>query len=248
MRAMVLERPANVETSPLTIQDVTLPIPRPGEVRLQVRCCGVCHTDLHIVEGDLALPKRPVVPGHQIVGIVDAVGRDVRVIKEGDRVGIPWLYSAHVVLQLARHEGCEAYVFTRSQAHRDLAKKLGAVWVGAAEDAPPEPLHASIIFAPAGSLIPHALSVLRKGGILVLAGVTMSPIPQMNYSLLYQERQVRTVANSTRQDVREFLELAAEVPVRTEVQVFDLEEANSALQALKKSEIKVAAVLQISRS
>ncbi len=156
--------------------------------------------------------------------------------------------SAHLVLQLARHEGCEVYVFTRSQAHRDLAKRLGAVWVGMAEDAPPEPLHASIIFAPAGSLIPHALSVLRKGGILVLAGVTMSPIPQMNYSLLYQERQIRTVANSTRQDVREFLELAAEVPVRTEVQVFDLEEANSALQALKKSEIKAAAVLQISRS
>src|SRR6266571_1514039 len=156
--------------------------------------------------------------------------------------------SAHLVLQLARHEGCEVYVFTRSQAHRDLAKRLGAVWVGMAEDAPPEPLHASIIFAPAGSLIPHALSVLRKGGILVLAGVTMSPIPQMNYSLLYQERHIRTVANSTRQDVREFLELAAEVPVRTEVQVFDLEEANSALQALKKSEIKAAAVLQISRS
>jgi len=280
------------------------------------------------------LPKLPVIPGHQIVGIVDAVGRDVRVIKEGDRVGIPWLYSAdgicgycrhgfenlcdnaqftgyhvdggygehavvredfahpipknfsdenaapllcagvigyrsyrlsgahadsrlglygfgasaHLVLQLARHEGCEAYVFTRSQAHRDLAKKLGAVWVGAAEDVPPQPLDASIVFAPAGSLIPHALRALRKGGILVLAGVTMSPIPQMDYSLLYQERQIRTVANSTRQDVRDFLELAAEAPLRTEVQVFDLEQANSALQALKKSEIKAAAVLQISRS
>ncbi len=322
MRAMVLQRSAGVTTSPLTLQEVTLPIPRPGEVRAQVRCCGVCHTDLHIVEGDLPLPKLPVIPGHQIVGIVDAVGRDVRVIKEGDRVGIPWLYSAdgicgycrhgfenlcdnaqftgyHVdggygehavvredfahpipknfsdenaapllcagvigyrsyrlsgahadslVLQLARHEGCEAYVFTRSQAHRDLAKKLGAVWVGAAEDVPPQPLDASIVFAPAGSLIPHALRALRKGGILVLAGVTMSPIPQMDYSLLYQERQIRTVANSTRQDVREFLELAAEAPVRTEVQVFDLEQANSALQALKKSEIKAAAVLQISRS
>src|SRR2546427_5588431 len=156
--------------------------------------------------------------------------------------------SAHLVLQLARHEGCEAYVFTRSQAHRDLAKKLGAVWVGAAEDVPPQPLDASIVFAPAGSLIPRALSVFGQGGILVLAGVTMSPIPQMDYSLLYQERQIRTVANSTRQDVREFLELAAEAPVRTEVQVFDLEQANSALQALKKSEIKAAAVLQISRS
>ena len=334
MRAMVLQRSAAVTTSPLTLQEVTLPIPRPGEVRVQVHCCGVCHTDLHIVEGDLALPKLPVIPGHQIVGIVDAVGRDVRVIKEGDRVGIPWLYSAdgscdycrhgfenlcdngqfagyhvdggyaehavvredfahpipknfsddnaapllcagvigyrsyrlsgahadsrlglygfgasaHLVLQLARHEGCEAYVFTRSQAHRDLAKKLGAVWVGAAENAPPEPLDASIIFAPAGSLVPPALRVLRKGGTLVLAGVTMSPIPQMDYSLLYEERQIRSVANSTRQDVREFLELAADVPIRTEVQVFDLEQANSALQALKKSEVRAAAVLQTSRS
>jgi alcohol dehydrogenase, propanol-preferring len=334
MRAMVLEQPADVTTSPLKLQEVTLPIPRAGEVRLQVRCCGVCHTDLHIAEGDLPLPKIPVIPGHQIVGIVDAVGADVRVIKEGDRVGVPWLYSAdgtcdycrhgfenlcdqarfagyhvdggyaehvvvredfahpisknfsdenaapllcagvigyrsyrlsgahadsrlglygfgasaHLVLQLARHEGCEAYVFTRSQAHRDLAKRLGAVWVGAAGDSPPQPLDSSIIFAPAGSLVPHALRVLRKGGILALAGVTMSPIPQMDYSLLYEERQIRSVANSTRQDVREFLELAAEIPIRTEVQVFELDQANLALQALKKSQIKAAAVLHVSRS
>src|SRR5437773_9656220 len=334
MRAMVLQRPGPIEQSPLHPDELAAPIPRAGEVRVQVRSCGLCHTDLHTVEGDLPLPKLPLIPGHQIVGIVDALGSDVRVLKEGDRVGIPWLHatdgkcdycsrgfenlcdnaqftgyhvdggyaefvlvheafahsiprkfsdenaapllcagiigyrsyrlsgahadsrlglygfgaSAHLVLQLARHEGCEAYVFTRSQAHRDLAKKLGAVWVGAAEDVPPPPLDASIVFAPAGSLIPHALRALRKGGILVLAGVTMSPIPQMDYSLLYQERQIRTVANSTRQDVREFLELAAEAPVRTEVQVFDFEEANSALQALKKSEIKAAAVLQISRS
>jgi alcohol dehydrogenase, propanol-preferring len=334
MRAIVLERPAEVTASPLNLQEVTLPIPRPGEVRLQVRCCGVCHTDLHITEGDLPLPKLPVTPGHQVVGIVDGVGADVRVIKEGDRVGIPWLYSAdgtcdycrhgfenlcdqarftgyhvdggyaeyavvredfahpipknfsdenaapllcagvigyrsyrlsgahadsrlglygfgasaHLVLQLARHVGCEVYVFTRSQVHRDLAKKLGAVWVGAAEDSPPRPLDSSIIFAPAGSLVPQALRVLRKGGILALAGVTMSPIPQMEYSLLYEERQIRSVANSTRQDVREFLELAAEVPIKTAVQVFDLKQANLALQALKKSEIKAAAVLQISHS
>src|SRR5437763_4514212 len=334
MRAMVLQRPGPIEQSPLHPDELAAPIPRAGEVRVQVRSCGLCHTDLHTVEGDLPLPKLPLIPGHQIVGIVDALGSDVRVLKEGDRVGIPWLHatdgkcdycsrgfenlcdnaqftgyhvdggyaefvlvheafahsiprkfsdenaapllcagiigyssyslsgahsgsrlglygfgaSAHLVLQLARYEGCEAYVFTRSQAHRDLAKKLGAVWVGAAEDVPPQPLDASIVFAPAGSLIPHALRALRKGGILVLAGVTMSPIPQMDYSLLYQERQIRTVANSTRQDVREFLELAAEAPVRTEVQVFDLEQANSALQALKKSEIKAAAVLQISRS
>src|SRR5438876_1503641 len=334
MRAMVLERPANVETSPLTIQDVTLPIPRPGEVRVQVRCCGVCHTDLHIVEGDLALPKRPVVPGHQIVGIVDAVGRDVRVIKEGDRVGIPWLYSAdgtcdycrhgfenlcdnaqftgyhvdggyaehavvredfahpipktfsdenaapllcagiigyrsyrlsgarrdmrlglygfgasaHLVIQLARHEGCEVYVFTRAPAHRDLAKQLGAAWVGGAEETPPCELDAAIIFAPAGALVLDALRVLRKGGTVALAGITMSPIPPLDYSLLYQERVLRSVANSTRQDVREFLELAAEVPLQTEIRLFDPEQANQALQALKKSEITGAGVLRIAPS
>src|SRR5436190_836454 len=318
MRAMVLERPANVETSPLTIQDVTLPIPRPGEVRVQVRCCGVCHTDLHIVEGDLALPKRPVVPGHQIVGIVDAVGRDVRVIKEGDRVGIPWLYSAdgtcdycrhgfenlcdnaqftgyhvdggyaehavvredfahpipktfsdenaapllcagiigyrsyrlsgahsgsrlglygfgasaHLVLQLARYEGCEIHVFSRARSHLDLAKALGAAWVGAAEEIPPNLLDAAIIFAPAGSLVPPALHALRKGGVLVLAGITMSPIPQLDYSLLYHERVIRSVANSTRQDCREFLELATDAAIQTEIQLFELERANEALQAM----------------
>src|SRR2546427_4184234 len=323
MRAMVLERPANVETSPLTIQDVTLPIPRPGEVRLQVRCCGVCHTDLHIVEGDLALPKRPVVPGHQIVGIVDAVGRDVRVIKEGDRVGIPWLYSAdgtcdycrhgfenlcdnaqftgfhvdggyaefavvgedfayripdifsdehaapllcagivgyrsyrisgaragdrlglygfgasaHLVLQLARYQGCEVYVFTRADTHRELATRLGAAWAGRAEDNPPAPLDCAIIFAPAGSLVPLALRTLRKGGTLALAGITMSPIPEIDYSLLYQERAIRSVANSTRQDCREFLELASQASLRTEIQLFDLAHGNQALQALKASEI-----------
>ncbi len=331
MRAMVLEKPAAAEQSPLRLGDVTLPLPRPSEVRVQVRCCGICHTDLHTVEGDLPLPRLPLIPGHQIVGIVEALGSDVRVLKEGDRVGIPWLHSAcgecdycrrgfenlceqagftgyhvdggyaefavvredfthpipdgfsdqnaapllcagivgyrsyrlsgahagsrlglygfgasaHLVLQLARYEGCEVYVFTRAQAHRDLAQRLGAVWTGAAEETPPQPLDASIIFAPAGSLVPHALRALRKGGTLALAGITMSAIPQMDYSLLYHERVMRSVANSTRQDCREFLDLAAEIPVQTEIQVFTLEQANQALQALKKSEINGAGVLQV---
>lgn len=328
---MVLERPQPIGQSPLRLQEIAIPAPGPGEIRVRVRCCGLCHTDLHTVEGDLPLPKLPVVPGHQIVGIVDALGEGVRSLREGDRVGIPWLHftcgqcrycrsgfenlcdqarftgyhvnggyaeftvvheefahpiseefsddnaapllcagiigyrsyrlsgvragenlglygfgaSAHLVLQLARYQGCEVFVFTRAQAHRDLAAKLGAAWVGAAEDTPPQPLDASIIFAPAGSLVPHALRVLRKGGTLALAGITMSPLPQLDYSLLYHERVIRSVANSTRQDCREFLSLAADVPLQTEIEIFDLEQANQALHAMKNSQIKGAGVLRI---
>jgi propanol-preferring alcohol dehydrogenase len=333
MRAMVLAKPGSIEHEPLHLEDVPSPEPQAGQVRVQVRCCAICHTDLHIAEGDLPLPKLPVVPGHQIVGIVDATGSGVRTLKEGDRVGIPWLHatdqtcdycgrglenlcektqftgyhvdggyaeyaivseeyaypipqtfsdenaapllcagiigyrsyrvsgirsgerlglygfgaSAHLVLQLARYKGCEVYVFTRAHPHRDFATKLGAVWVGTAEDTPPHSLNASIIFAPAGALVPHALRVLRKGGTLALAGITMSPIPQIDYSLLYHERTIRSVANSTRQDCREFLELAGEVPLQTEIQIFPLEQANHALQALKRSQLRGAGVLKISR-
>ncbi len=333
---MLLERSQPAEESPLHLAEIPTPTPAPGEVRVRVRCCAVCHTDLHIVEGELPLPKLPVIPGHQIVGVIDAVGKEVHKLKEGDRVGVPWLYhtcgqcdycrrgfenlcdfgqftgyhanggyaeamlvsesythllpaifsdenaapllcagiigyrsyhlsgahrglrlglygfgaSAHLVLQLARHEGCEVYVFTRTPAHRELAKKLGAAWVGDAQDTPPAELDSAIIFAPAGSLVPQALRVLRKGGILALAGITMSPIPQLDYSLLYHERIIRSVANSTRKDCREFLDLAAQmttgkIPLHSEIQLFDLDQANQALQALKKSQIKAAAVLRI---
>ena len=333
---MLLERSQPAEESPLHLAEIPTPTPAPGEVRVRVRCCAVCHTDLHIVEGELPLPKLPVIPGHQIVGVIDAVGKEVHKLKEGDRVGVPWLYhtcgqcdycrrgfenlcdfgqftgyhanggyaeamlvsesythllpaifsdenaapllcagiigyrsyhlsgahrglrlglygfgaSAHLVLQLARHEGCEVYVFTRTPAHRELAKKLGAAWVGDAQDTPPAELDSAIIFAPAGSLVPQALRVLRKGGTLALAGITMSPIPQLDYSLLYHERIIRSVANSTRKDCREFLDLAAQmttgkIPLHSEIQLFDLDQANQALQALKKSQIKAAAVLRI---
>jgi propanol-preferring alcohol dehydrogenase len=174
-------------------------------------------------------------------------------VRPGQRLGLfGFGASAHLILQLARHQGCEVSVFTRAQSHRELATQLGAVWVGGAADIPPYPLDAAIIFAPAGSLVPHALRRLRKGATLALAGITMSPIPQMDYSLLYDERVVRSVANSTRQDVRDFLSAAAEMmsspaPLQTEVQVFDLEQANQALQALKESQIKGAGVLRISR-
>jgi alcohol dehydrogenase, propanol-preferring len=335
---MVLQKAVSPEKSPLQLEDVTLPQPRADEIRVQVRCCGVCHTDLHIVEGDLPLPRLPLIPGHEIVGVVDVAGADVHSFKPGDRVGIPWLYStdqqcaycreglenlcekaqftgynadggyaeytvvqagyayripevfsdekaapllcagvigyrsyrlsgvrsgqrlglfgfgasAHLILQLARHQGCEVNVFTRAQSHRELAAQLGAAWIGGAADIPPHPLDAAIIFAPAGSLVPHALRRLRKGATLALAGITMSPLPQMDYSLLYDERVVRSVANSTRQDVRDFLALAAEMmtspaPLQSEVQVFELEQANQALQALKESQIKGAGVLRVSR-
>jgi len=330
---MVLHHARPAEDSPLRLEELSTPNPTNGQIRVRVRCCAVCHTDLHIVEGDLQLPKLPVIPGHQIVGFVDALGPDARRFKEGDRVGIPWLHStdstceycqrglenlcdnarftgyhvdggyaeftcvgeefayaipaifsdenaapllcagvigyrsyrlsgvrkgerlglygfgasAHLVIQFARHLGCEVYVFTRTAAHRDLATKLGAAWVGTAEDAPPQHLDGAIIFAPAGGLVPHALRVIRKGATLALAGITMTQIPALDYSLLYQERIMRSVANLTRQDAREFLELAAAVPLQTEIQLFALEQANAALLALKHSQIRGAAVLQIGK-
>ena len=328
---MVLHRPGPAESSPLRLEEVPTPVPAEHQVRVRVACCGVCHTDLHTVEGDLSLPKLPIIPGHQLVGVVDALGPGAHKLKAGDRAGIAWLQwtdgqcgfcrrdlenlcerarftgyhvdggyaeyavvhqdfayplpagfsdehaapllcagivgyrayrisgakpgdrlglygfgaSAHLILQLARHQGCEVYVFTRGQAHRDLARELGAAWTGAAEDTPPDPLDAAIIFAPAGALVPQALGALRKAGTLALAGITMSAIPQMDYSLLYHERTVRSVANSTRQDARDFLALASEVPLKTEVQVFSMEDANQALVAMKRSEIGGAGVLRI---
>jgi propanol-preferring alcohol dehydrogenase len=332
MRAMVLEQPRPAEQSPLRELEIPTPQPASGEVRVKIHVCGLCHTDLHTIEGDLPEHKRPVVPGHQVVGIVDAVGPNASGWKEGDRVGIPWLHwtdgsceychrrlenlcpnarftgydidggyaefttvpadfcypipatfsdanaapllcagiigyrsyrlsdirpgenlglygfgaSAHLVIQLARYKKCNVFAFTRSEAHRSLARELGAVWTGRAEETPPEPLHAAIIFAPAGSLVPEALRVLRKAGTLVLAGITMSTIPALDYSLLYDEKIVRSVANSTRQDAREFLALAGEIPLKTEVEVFELAAANQALLALKRSEIRGAGVLRIS--
>jgi len=328
---MLLEKPAPLESSPLRAVDIPAPTPVANQVRVRVRCCGVCHTDLHIVEGDLTLPTLPLVPGHQIVGEVDQLGPEVTLFKLVDRVGIPWLYStdgvcpfceqhsenlcehakftgyhvnggyaeycvvredfahplpavfsdenaspllcagvigyrsyrqsgaaagqrlglygfgasAHLVLQLARHQGCEVYVFTRGTAHRQLAEKLGAAWTGAAEEIPPHQLDASIIFAPAGALVPQALRHLRKGGTLALAGITMTQIPALDYNLLYHERVIRSVANSTRQDCRDFLRFAAEIPIQTQIRVYPLSEANRALADLKQSKLGAAAVLRV---
>ncbi|MBI4164749.1 MAG: zinc-dependent alcohol dehydrogenase family protein [Acidobacteria bacterium] len=333
MRAMMLKKQASAEENPLQLADIPVPAPGEGEVRVRVRACGICRTDLHITEGDLKLHKSPVVPGHQIVGVIDATGGGVKQIREGDRVGVAWVYStcgecaycrkglenlcergrftgwdadggyaeamivpetfayplpanfsdlevapllcagivgyrsfrlsgarpgdrvglygfgasAHIILQVARHGGCEVYVFTRGEGHRKLARRMGAAWVGGAEETPPEKLDAAVIFAPVGSLVLDALRVLRKGGTVSLADITMTPIPPIDYDrLLYHERIIRSVANATREDAREFLQLAAQIPVRTEIETFPLDRANDALRALKKSQIRGAGVLKVS--
>lgn len=331
MRALCLNSARPIEDQPLMPVELPTPVPGPGELRLRVEACGLCRTDLHIIEGDLPLPTLPIVPGHQIVGVVDRVGEGVTRFQAGDRLGVPWLYStcgrcafcrrdqenlcdaacftgyhvnggyaefvvvqeafayplpsgistvhaapllcagvigfralrlseiksgtrlglygfggsAHIAIQVAVHWGCEVLVFTRSEAHRTLARQLGAHWAGRVEDEPPGPLDSAVIFAPIGRLVPEALRVLRKGGTIAIAGITMSPIPELDYALLYQERTVRSVANSTRQDVYDLLRLAVEIPIRTEVRAFPLEEANRALQLLKESRFSGAAVLTV---
>ncbi len=331
MKAMCLDHPGPVATKPLKEADVLMPEPGAGQVRLEVTHCGVCRTDLHIVEGDLPPVKVPVIPGHQIVGIVDAVGPGSRRFRLGDRLGIAWLNwtcgrchyctagrenlceaarftgyhvdggyaqyavmdetfafpipdtftnvqaapllcagiigfrslrlseirpgerlglygfgaSAHVVIQIARHWGCEVLVFTRGQAHQQLARDLGATWAGRAEEIPPHPLDSAILFAPVGTLVPEALRALRKGGTLAINAIHLSPIPALDYSQLYHERTIRSVTNFTRQDGEDLLRLAAEVPVRAEVEIFPLRDANHALQRLKAAELRAGAVLEM---
>jgi propanol-preferring alcohol dehydrogenase len=331
MRAMSCQSPRPVEENPVSLVEVPTPTPKADEIRLQICACGICHTDLHIVEGELPLQKQPVIPGHQIIGIVDALGSGVQRFKLGDRAGVPWLNwtcgtclfcqrgkenlcesarftgyhvdggyaeyivvnenfahpiptgfsdaaaapllcagvigyralrlsevqpgqrlglygfgaSAHIVIQIARHWNCDVYVFSRSAKHRKLAESLGAAWTGRAEETPPARMDSAIIFAPAGWIVREALRHLQKGGTISLAGIYMSPIPELDYSLIYHERTVRSAANSTRQDVEEMLRLAAEIPIHTEVEIFPLAEANQALQRLKSGEINGAGVLEI---
>ena len=343
MKACVLNSPAPIDSRPLELKDVDAPRPGDDEVLVRVNACGICRTDLHVVEGDLPVRKTPVIPGHQIVGEVTAFGSNVNEanraddqIRIGERVGIAWLHrtcgvcrfclagrenlceradftgwtrdggyaeyviapaafvyslppdfqdlqaapllcagiigfrslrltgiekeewsgarlgiygfgaAGHVVIQLARARGAEVYVCTRDrERHQALASELGARWVGGAESEPPVKLDASIIFAPAGELVPSALQALAKGGVLVLGGIHMSPIPSFDYSLIYGERAVRSVANNTRADGREFLAEAASIPVRTHVQSFALAQANDALIALKHDAIRGAGVLMV---
>jgi alcohol dehydrogenase, propanol-preferring len=329
MKACLLHSPAAVETNPLTFTDVARPQPGKGEILVRVKMCGVCRTDLHVVEGELPPRKSPVIPGHQIVGIVEELGRDSSRLFIGERVGIAWLHStdqvceycragmenlcdhptftgytvdggyaeyavapegfvyrippsfpdehaapllcagiigfrslrlsgvkagarlafygfgaaAHVAIQVARHWGVEVYACTRGKKHQQLAMQLGAAWAGEADEDPPAKLDAAIIFAPAGELVPPALKALKKGGVLVLGGIHMSPIPSFDYNLLYQERVIRSVANNTRQDGDDFLRIAADIPIRSQVALFPLREANRALKDLKSDRINGAAVL-----
>ena len=326
MRAMVLEGPGE----PLKLLQMPDPMPRRGEILVKISACGVCRTDLHVVDGDLPEPKLPIIPGHEIVGAVAGLGEGVDTFEIGERVGIPWLgrtcgrcsycqsglenlcddpgftgyqidggyadltvadahycfpiggdtsdvelapfmcagligyrslrmagaesrrigiygfgAAAHIVAQVAQHQNRDVYAFTRSgdQAAQEFALTLGAVWAGASEDPPPRELDAAIIFAPVGSLVPAALRAVRKGGIVVCGGIHMSDIPSFPYEILWGERVVRSVANLTRQDAKEFLELAPKVPVRTTVEKFPLEEANVALEALRSGRLTGAAVL-----
>lgn len=331
MRAMRLSEYRPAEEHPLSLRDLPIPTPGPGQVRLEVQVCGVCHTDLHTVEGDIHPPTLPVTPGHQVVGVVDAVGDEVTNVHQGDRVGVPWLFSAeggceycrngnenlcpqaqftgydvdggyaeymladadyilplpseieseqaapllcagiigyrslrlaevepgeriglvgfgasaHLAIQVARYWGCDVYVFTRSSEHRRHAKELGAAWVGGAEDDSPKPLDRAVIFAPVGSLVPLILKKLRPAGTLAINAIHMSPIPQMDYQLLYGERTLRSVANATYQDGVDFLRLAVKIPIHSTVSIYSLEDANQALVDLKHSRINGEAVLGI---
>lgn len=332
MKAFSLSNPAPVETRPLALSNVPKPVAATGEVLIKINACGVCRTDLHVVEGELPVRKSPVIPGHQIVGTVDEIGAGVTGFSIGDRVGVAWLnrtcaqcrfctsgrenlceiaeftgwtrdggyaefvaapgsfvyhlpenfsdfhaapllcagiigYRAlkltninswqgarlgiygfgaagHICIQIARARGADVYVATRDrERHQKLAENLGAVWVGDTFDAPTVPLDAAIIFAPAGEIVPAALKAIDRGGTLVLGGIHMSPIPQIEYPLIYGERVVRSVMNNTRADGIEFLLEAATIPITTSVQSFPLDQANEALIALKTDSIRGAAVL-----
>ncbi len=325
MRAMLLDAPR----TPLRAADIPVPALAPDQIFIKVHACGVCRTDLHVVDGELPRPKLPLVPGHEIVGTVAAKGERVERFVIGDRVGVPWLgftcgvcrycragrenlcdraeftgyqrdggyaeytaadqrycfplpptYSdaeaapllcagligyrslvlagdakrlglygfgaaAHIIAQVARFQGREVFAFTRAGdvESQQFARELGAVWVGASEEKPPEELDAAILFAPVGSLVPAALRAVAKGGTVVCAGIHMSDIPSFPYEILWGERVARSVANLTRRDGEEFLALAPQVPVRTAVQTFPLGEANEALARLRNGKIQGAAVL-----
>jgi propanol-preferring alcohol dehydrogenase len=325
MRAMVLHQAGR----PLKDEVVADPRPGVGQVLVRVAACGVCRTDLHVVDGDLTDPKLPIIPGHEIVGHVAALGPGVSQFRPGDRVGIPWLghtcgrcsycrsgaenlcdapsftgyqidggyaeyavadaaycfavpdvygdaaaapllcagligyrslkmagpgarlglygfgAAAHIVAQVAEAERRQVYAFTRpgDSAAQNFARQLGCVWAGSSEERSPVELDAAIIFAPVGALLPAALGSVRKGGTVVLGGIYMSTIPAMPYALLWGERVVKSVANLTRRDALEFLDLAGRTPIATEVVSFALTDANVALDRLRRGQLTGAAVL-----
>jgi propanol-preferring alcohol dehydrogenase len=325
MRAMVLERPR----TPLVLRERPLPAAEAGELLIAVAACGVCRTDLHVVDGDLAHPRLPIVPGHEIVGRVAAVGAGVTGFSPGDRVGVPWLgatcgvcrycregaenlcdapvftgytrdggfathtladarycfplgedgddaeiapwlcagligwrslrlsgdgkviglygfgAAAHILAQVLKWQGRRVMAFTRAGDTRAqaFARSLGADWAGGSDEMPPEPLDAAIIFAPVGALVPAALKAVRKGGRVVCGGIHMSDIPSFPYAILWEERQVRSVANLTRADAREFLAVAGKAGVQCAVTRYPLDKANEALADLREGRLEGAAVL-----
>jgi len=325
MRAMLLQQPR----TPLVSAELPEPQPAREEVRIDVQACGVCRTDLHVVDGELDHASLPVIPGHEIVGRVAALGRDVRALEVGQRVGVGWLGStdgtcpycrmgrenlcdrplftgytrnggyatavvadarfafplseqgsdaslapllcagligwralglagealrlglygfgaaAHILAQVARWQGRSVFAFTRRGDSRtqEFARSLGAVWAGASEDAPPEPLDAAIIFAPVGDLVPLALKAVRKGGRVVCAGIHMSDIPALPYRLLWEERELLSVANLTRKDGADFLKLAPQIGIATRTTPYPLDRANEALADLRAGRFEGAAVL-----
>ena len=327
MRAMIMDAPRQ----PLRLAEVPDPEPAAGQVRLRVLACGVCRTDLHIIDGELPHPKVPLIPGHQIVGIVDKCGEGVTRHRVGDRVGVPWLgwtdgrckfcrsgrenlcdhgrftgydidggfaemcvaderfvfpipagypdlqaapllcagligyrayrmagdaqriglygfgAAAHIIDQVAVHQGREVYAFTRAgdTETQAFARSLGAVWAGGSEEQPPQKLDAALLFAPVGALVPAALRALDKGGVAIAAGIHMSDIPSFPYEILWEERSIRSVANLTRQDAEDFLAVAPSVPVHSEITVYPLGEVNQALDDLRHGRFRGAAVIQI---
>jgi alcohol dehydrogenase, propanol-preferring len=336
MKAWNLTKPASVDERPLVLSERPAPVAREDELLVRVSACGICRTDLHVVEGELPVRLSSVVPGHQIVGRVAAIGSHVEDFAVNDRVGVAWLNrtcgkckycltgrenlcehalftgwsvnggyaeyavvpasfayripddfadvqaapllcagiigyrclrltglsgnewagarlgiygfgaAGHICIQLARARGSEVYVCTRDrERHQALAHELGATWVGDTAEDPPVKLDTAIIFAPAGELVPAALKTLAKGGTLVLGGIHMSPIPSFDYAIIYGERSIRSVANNTRADGREFLLEAARIPVRTHVQTFAFEQVNEALIALKHDAIRGAGVVTL---
>ena len=325
MKAMVLEKAGKS----LQLRDMALPTPGPSELLVRVRACAVCRTDLHVVDGELPHPRLPLVPGHEVVGVVEEIGAEVTAAKRGDRVGIAWLgwtcgrcreclagrenlcenaeftgytrnggyaeltlahenyvfpvpaeyddvtaapllcagligYRAyrhagkgkriglygfgaagHLLCQVAVHDGCEVYAFTRSgdQARQAFARSKGAVWAGDSDDLPPAPLDSAVIFAPVGGLVPLALRAVAPGGTVVCAGIHMSPIPSFPYEILWEERVLRSVANLTREDATAFLRLAPGIPVEANVETLPLEFANQALDRLRAGDVEGAFVL-----
>lgn len=327
MRAMVLERAGGA----LLLHQRETPEPAHGQVRIAVTACGVCRTDLHLLDGELPDIRYPIIPGHQIVGHIEALGAGAGPLQVGQRVGVPWLghtcghcqycehgqenlcdtarftgyqidggyathclaeapyvfalpdgyddlavapllcagligyrslrlcgdarrigfygfgAAAHVIAQVATWQGREVYAFTREgdEGAQSLAHDLGAVWAGGSNELPPQPLDAAIIFASAGELVPVALRAVRKGGAVVCGGIHMTDIPAFPYSILWGERRLQSVANLTRRDAIEFLELAPRVPVRTHITTYALENANEALADLRNGKLTGAAVLRI---